>query len=139
MELHPEILPDFYDPIRRRVVLTCKYRAPEPLTIKFVVSGIEQRPFKLANESILHKDGWHGQHVLNTIWDIRETGQVYECHTLTSRGSTLGVLTTDMRNDNGTDYATEGRTLGSLTPASQQRLYPRGNARLLPTTYIEYK
>lgn len=96
MELHPTLRDD-YDPEFKQVTLTCKYRAPEPLTMKFVVEGQDYGPVKHANESTLHSDGWHGEHVMQTLWDTREDGKIYECHTITQRGSTLGVLFTDMR------------------------------------------
>ncbi|KOB69320.1 Terribly reduced optic lobes [Operophtera brumata] len=97
MELHPSLSND-YDAVFNQVTLTCKYRAPEPLTIKFVVEGQGYSPVKLANESTLHSDGWHGEHVMHTVWDTRQEGKIYECHTITQRGSTLGVLFTDMRH-----------------------------------------
>lgn len=97
MELHPSLRND-YDPMFKQVTLKCKYRAPEPLTIKFVTDGQGYWPVKFANESTLYSDGWHGEHVLHTVWDTRQDGKIYECHTITQRGSTLGVLFTDMRH-----------------------------------------
>lgn len=108
MELHPTLRND-YNPVLRRISLTCKYRAPEPLTIKFVVEGQDYEPVKLANESTLHADGWHGEHVMHTLWDTREDGKIYECHTITQRGSTLGVLFTVMRHSDLEGYASEAR------------------------------
>lgn len=97
MELHPTIHEAVDDDMNlRRVTFTCKYRAPEPLTIKFYHEGLEQQPPKYLNESRLEKDGWHGEHVWHTVWDTRYEGEIYECHTFTERGFTLGVLTTSL-------------------------------------------
>lgn len=97
MELHPSILDDrnpysYY----RRVILTCKYRAPEPLTIKFYRDGVEIHPPKYYNESVIGKDGWRGEHWLNTVWDVRRPEQKIECHTINQKGFTLGVLSTSL-------------------------------------------
>lgn len=108
MELHPEIRDDT-DPFTRRVRLTCKYRAPEPLMIKFVVGGVERRPFKHANESVLFPDGWHGELVLESAWAAGAGAPAHECRTLTARGATLGVLTADLRED--TEPPSEGSPL----------------------------
>lgn len=96
MELHPTIHEAGDDALLRRVTLTCKYRAPEPLTIKFYHDGEEQAPAKYYNDSRLHKDGWHGVHKWHTVWDTRRQGDIYECHTITEKGFTLGVLTTSL-------------------------------------------
>lgn len=97
MELHPKIHDgDDYFSYSRRVTFTCKYRAPEPLTIKFYHEGQEQRPAKSYREARLHKDGWHSTHVWHTQWDTRRQGETYECHTITEKGYTLGVLTTSL-------------------------------------------
>lgn len=96
MELHPTIHEAGDDALLRRVTLTCKYRAPEPLTIKFYHDGQEQAPAKYYNDSRLHKDGWHGVHKWHTVWDTRRQGDIYECHTITEKGFTLGVLTTSL-------------------------------------------
>lgn len=105
MELHPTIHDDGVNStFHRRVTLTCKYRAPEPLTILFYHEGHEQWPPKYYNESRLHKDGWHGQHVWHTVWDTRRQGEIYECHTVTEKGFTLGVLTTSLPEPGSSSY-----------------------------------
>lgn len=97
MELHPTILEDGRpDTLYRRVILTCKYRAPEPLTITFFEDGEEIEPPKFYNESVLGNDGWRGEHVLETVWDTRRQEQIFECHTITQKGFTLGVLSTSL-------------------------------------------
>lgn len=97
MELQPTILDDGRpDSLYRRVALTCKYRAPEPLTITFYEEGHQIEPSKYYNESVLGEDGWRGEHVLNTVWDTRRQGQVFECHTITRNGFTHGVLSTTL-------------------------------------------
>lgn len=96
MELHPTIHEAGDDILLRRVTFTCKYRAPEPLTIKFYHEGREQHPSKNFRHSSLQKDGWHGEHVWHTIWDTSQQGETYECHTITEKGNTLGVLTTSL-------------------------------------------
>lgn len=97
MELQPQIYEDStIDSVYRRVKLTCKYRAPEPLSITFFKEGREVEPLKNWNESMLYHDGWHGEHVLHTVWDTRRRGEIFECHTGTKRGFTLGVLSTSI-------------------------------------------
>lgn len=97
MELHPTIQEGAEnDPWLRRVTFTCKYRGPEPLTIKFYHESKEQQPPKYFNESRLEKDGWHGEHIWHTVWDTRRLGEMYECHAITEKGFTIGVLTTSL-------------------------------------------
>lgn len=96
MELHPTIHEAGDDFFLRKVTFTCKYRAPEPLSIKFYHEGREQVPAMYFNQSRLHKDGWHGVHKWHTVWDTRRQGEIYECHTITENGFTLGVLTTSL-------------------------------------------
>lgn len=97
MELRPTIYDDgTLNSMLRRVMLTCKYRAPEPLAIKFFFEGREVKPTKNLKESKLYHDGWHGEHVLHTVWDTRRRGEIFECHTITERGFTLGVLSTSL-------------------------------------------
>ncbi|XP_047041100.1 basement membrane-specific heparan sulfate proteoglycan core protein-like isoform X2 [Helicoverpa zea] len=101
MELHPTIHEVGEDLLHRRVTLTCKYRAPERLTIKFYHEGREQYPAKNYYAATLHKDGWHSSHSWDTVWDIRRQGDIYECRTITERGYTLGVLTTSLPEPGG--------------------------------------
>lgn len=96
MELHPKIHDVGDNYYSRRVTFTCKYRAPEPLTIQFFHEGREQHPAKSYYHARLHKDGWHSTHVWHTVWDTRSKGDTYECHTITEKGYTLGVLTTSL-------------------------------------------
>lgn len=96
MELHPTINEAGDDPYSRKVTFTCNYRAPEPLTIKFYHEGVEQDTPKYYDEARLYKDGWHSTHVWHTVWDTRRQGDAYECHTITEKGFTLGVLTTTL-------------------------------------------
>ncbi|XP_022832802.1 basement membrane-specific heparan sulfate proteoglycan core protein-like isoform X3 [Spodoptera litura] len=106
MELHPTIHEAGDDPYSRKVTFTCKYRAPEPLTIKFYHEGAEQDPPKYYYEARLHKDGWHSTHVWHTVWDTRRQGDTYECHTITEKGFTLGVLTTTLPEPGGESSVT---------------------------------
>lgn len=96
MELHPSIHESYPNSTVVEVTFTCKYKAPEPLTIKFYSMGREMEPAKYYNESQFSKDGWRGEHVWTTLWDTRQQGEVYECHTITERGFTLGVLSTTL-------------------------------------------
>ncbi|CAK1588065.1 unnamed protein product [Parnassius mnemosyne] len=97
MELHPKIHDNGdSNSLLRKVTFTCKYRAPEPLTIKFYFEGREMAHPKYYNESRLFKDGWRGEHSWQTMWDTRHQGEIYECRTITERGFTLGVLTTTL-------------------------------------------
>lgn len=133
MELHPTISEDFYDPILRRVTLVCKYQAPEPLVMKFVIEGHDYGPFKYANESILHSDGWHGELVVNLVWDTRHISPIYECHTINLRGSTLGVLTADLSNTPlFSDYYYEGRLGRRLSLNTRFVLKARMSSLCLP-------
>ncbi|XP_060809746.1 basement membrane-specific heparan sulfate proteoglycan core protein isoform X4 [Amyelois transitella] len=96
MELQPTLEEDPDDgPLFRKITLTCKYAAHEPLTIRFYSEGNEVGFPKWYNESVFDKDGWRGEHVWHTVWDTR-TDTVYECHTITKKGATMGVLTTSM-------------------------------------------
>ncbi|KAH9644190.1 hypothetical protein HF086_008679, partial [Spodoptera exigua] len=106
MELHPTIHEAGDDPYSRKVTFTCKYRAPEPLTIKFYHEGAEQDPPKYYYEARRHKDGWHSTHVWHTVWDARRQGDTYECHTITEKGFTLGVLTTTLPEPGGDSSVT---------------------------------
>lgn len=108
MELHPKILEsgDAWS-TERVVTFVCKYRAPEPLTIKFYFEGREMPPPKWYNESRLFEDSWRGEHSWSTVWDTRRQGEVYECRTITERGFTLGVLTTTLPE--------KGRAIGFVT------------------------
>ncbi|XP_037299981.1 basement membrane-specific heparan sulfate proteoglycan core protein isoform X7 [Manduca sexta] len=107
MELHPTIIDDSTKCTRcKSVTFTCKYRAPEPLIIKFYHEGHEQWPPKFINESTLHKDGWHGKHVWHTVWDTNNQGEIYECHTVTQNGFTLGILTTSLPEPGGSSSVT---------------------------------
>ncbi|CAK1554719.1 unnamed protein product [Leptosia nina] len=101
MELHPTIHEDYHNSILVGVTFTCKYRAPEPLTIKFFHDGIEIKPSKLYNESKLYKDGWRGEQSWKTIWNTIREGDTYECRTFTKGGSILGVLTTTLPEKGG--------------------------------------
>lgn len=97
MELHPTIHDDGNPySLFRKVTMNCKYRAPTPLTIKFYHKGQEVKPSKPFTESQLYSDGWHGEHTCSTVWDTRHTGEIFECHTVTERGFTLGVLSTSL-------------------------------------------
>lgn len=96
MELHPKIQDFGSNYYSRRVTFTCKYRAPEPLTIQFYHEGKKQHPAKSYREATHHKDGWHMTHVWHTVWDTRRPGETYECHTVSEREITLGILTTSL-------------------------------------------
>ncbi|XP_053624887.1 basement membrane-specific heparan sulfate proteoglycan core protein isoform X4 [Plodia interpunctella] len=96
MELQPTIEEDPENgPMFRKITLTCKYSAHEPLTIRFYSEGNDVGIPKLYNESVFDRDGWRGEHVWHTIWHVR-TDTVYECHTITKKGATMGVLTTSL-------------------------------------------
>ncbi|XP_052752510.1 basement membrane-specific heparan sulfate proteoglycan core protein isoform X3 [Galleria mellonella] len=96
MELHPTIEEDVaLDEAYKRITLTCKYIAPEPLTIQFFNEGVAVEPPKYYNESRLYKNGWRGEHSWQTIWDT-SLEEIYECHAITQKGVTLGVLTTSL-------------------------------------------
>uniref|UniRef100_A0A2A4JZY4 Hemolin n=1 Tax=Heliothis virescens TaxID=7102 RepID=A0A2A4JZY4_HELVI len=116
MELHPTIHEAGEDLLYRRVTLTCKYRAPERLTIKFYHEGREQYPAKKYSAAKLHKDGWHSSHSWDTIWDIRRQGDTYECHTITEKGYTLGVLTTSLPEPGGESQEGEQTTRSPPSP-----------------------
>lgn len=96
MELHPTIYDRFPNSSVVSVAFTCKYRAPEPLSIKFYFEGLEIKPEKHFSESKLYKDGWRGEHVWHTLWNTKRQGEIYECRTVTERGFTLGVLSTTL-------------------------------------------
>ncbi|CAG9782356.1 unnamed protein product [Diatraea saccharalis] len=100
MELHPTLLDVGDESVYRRVIITCKYRAPEPLTIIFFEEGREVGVPKYYNESRQEKDGWHGEHELSALWDTRHK-PVFECHTLTRQGYTLGLLSTSLPEPGG--------------------------------------
>lgn len=94
MELYPKIYDDGDTQSQYKTVIwTCKYKAPEPLTIRFYLEGREvDSPQKYYNESTHHIDGWHGERLWNTTWDKKQQDLTFQCHTVTSTGVTLGVL-----------------------------------------------
>lgn len=96
MELHPTIHDDYSNSTVVQVTFTCKYRAPEPLSIRFYFEGRPIQPEKSYLESRLYKDGWRGEHLWNTRWNTKRQGEVYECRTITANGFTLGVLSTTL-------------------------------------------
>ncbi|XP_072931305.1 basement membrane-specific heparan sulfate proteoglycan core protein [Epargyreus clarus] len=109
MELHPTIHEPIYpNSTVVRVTFKCKYRAPEPLTIRFYYKGHEMLPSKYYNESRYYVDGWRGEHVWGTLWNTKIQGDKYECHTITERGLTLGVLTTTLP-EKGNEISTTTR------------------------------
>lgn len=95
MELYPIIHDDDdTESVFKTVTWICKYRAPEPLTIQFYIDGREvDSPQKYYNESTHHSDGWHGEREWRTTWDTRQQDLEIHCHTVTTAGVTLGVLT----------------------------------------------
>ncbi|XP_050682975.1 basement membrane-specific heparan sulfate proteoglycan core protein isoform X5 [Leptidea sinapis] len=101
MELHPTIYPKRNTGNHVDVTFTCKYRAPEPLTIRFFHDGQEIEPANFYNESKLHKDGWRSEQSWNTTWDRIKQEDVYECQTITKKGFILGVLTTTLPEKGG--------------------------------------
>lgn len=96
MELHPYVHEEYPHSSVVGVTFTCKYRAPEPLTIKFYYAGREMAPAKEFTESRLYKDGWRGEHEWRTLWNTKRQGEVYECRTVTKSGFVLGVLSTTL-------------------------------------------
>ncbi|XP_069364956.1 basement membrane-specific heparan sulfate proteoglycan core protein isoform X5 [Maniola hyperantus] len=96
MELHPHIHEDYSNSSVVGVTFTCKYRAPEPLTIKFYYAGQEIVGAKQYTESKLYKDGWRGEHTWRTFWNTKHREDIYECRTITKNGFVLGVLSTTL-------------------------------------------
>ncbi|XP_050360629.1 basement membrane-specific heparan sulfate proteoglycan core protein isoform X13 [Nymphalis io] len=109
MELHPTIHDDHSISTVVQVTFTCKYRAPEPLSIKFYFEGRAIQPGKSYTESKLYKDGWRGEHVWHTQWNTKKQGEVYECRTITANGFTLGVLSTTLPEKGGEPIETVTR------------------------------
>lgn len=94
MELYPQIHDDGdTESLFKTVTWTCKYRAPEPLTMQFYEGREVVSLQKYYNESTRHADGWHGERVWHTTWDTRQRDLIFQCHTVTTTGVTLGVLT----------------------------------------------
>lgn len=97
MELHPTLVDDGdLDTPFRTVAISCKYRAPEPLTIQFYYEGQKIEPPKYYNESRIVKGSWTAEHEWTTTWDMRHHGHIVECHTVNRYGSTLGMLTSSL-------------------------------------------
>lgn len=96
MELHPTIHNNRPTSKLVKVTFTCKYRAPEPLSIKFFVDGNEVLPSKPYYKSVHHSDGWRGENQWHTLWNKTYQDKIYECRTITARGFTLGVLSTTL-------------------------------------------
>ncbi|GBP05936.1 Basement membrane-specific heparan sulfate proteoglycan core protein [Eumeta japonica] len=101
MELLPVVEDGDFDALYRRITITCKYKAPEPLTIKVYYDDKEIPPPKSYKDSKLESDGWQDEHQWSTMWDTRRRGNIIECHTITKNGDTLGVLTSSLAQ--GTD------------------------------------
>ncbi|KAI8430580.1 hypothetical protein MSG28_000802 [Choristoneura fumiferana] len=119
MELHP-IISENYDGLNpmRRVTFTCKYRAPEPLTIQFYYERKRISAPKHYNTSKLYPDGWRGEHETKLIWDTRHVGKILECHTITSKGFTLGVLTSTLPEPDGEPQVVQTTTNRPPPPQS---------------------
>lgn len=96
MELLPTVHDNYATSYVVRVTFTCKYRAPEPLSIKFYADGVEVLPAKMFNESEHRSDGWRGENRWHILWAKAHQDKVYECRTVTANGITLGVLSTTL-------------------------------------------
>lgn len=116
MELYPKIHDNGEtESLFKTVTWACKYRAPEPLTIQFYFEGREvDTPPKNYNESTLHIDGWHGEHVWHTTWDTRQQDLIFECHTFTAAGVTLGVLISRFNHSMSSYSVSAANTISGL-------------------------
>ncbi|XP_048488585.1 basement membrane-specific heparan sulfate proteoglycan core protein isoform X3 [Plutella xylostella] len=111
MELHPTLVDDGdLDTPFRTVAISCKYRAPEPLTIQFYYEGQKIEPPKYYNESRIVKGSWTAEHEWTTTWDMRHHGHIVECHTVNRYGSTLGMLTSSLPEPAGASSTDDGTT-----------------------------
>ncbi|XP_045784357.1 basement membrane-specific heparan sulfate proteoglycan core protein-like isoform X5 [Maniola jurtina] len=118
MELRPHIHEEYSNSSVVGVTFTCKYRAPEPLTIKFYFAGREMVRAKQYTESKLYKDGWRGEHTWRTFWDTEHQGDIYECRTITKNGFILGVLSTTLPEKGSGDTQVEITTRGPLSQST---------------------